>query len=188
MPSIQAVENAIRTWVRSGTGLDDAHVFFNDQPIPRPLGPYVTVRFTDDTQLGMVDTSTNFDETRDPGVEIEVKASTDQELNASIQVWQAPTVTPTNASDAPPSAIAIALRLTKAAWLPSISGALSEAGVSLIDTGTIHNLSRLLGAQWEGRAAFDAKFYFRDSISEFTTFIETAEIASSDQVISIPEE
>lgn len=178
MIDIAAVENALRTWVKTASGLDDAHVYFNDQKIERPVGPYVTIKLDSLIPQGAVDSlTTNFDDTRDPGVEVEQRVDALREAVVSIQVWQSPTP------------VQLATTIQVGMRLPSVQDALDEAGVCPFSTNTVQNLARLLGTAFDGRAAFDAHFYITGSLSEFTGYITAVngeiEISDSDRTTDV---
>lgn len=163
------LEDAIRAWVKTATGYDDAHVFFADQKPDRPAGPYITIRLDLATPLGAVDAvEENYDEDREDGAQIEQVIIGEREVVARLQVFNAAT---TGAG----SAISIMSAVQLALSLPSVRDALSAACASPHDRGSVQNLGALLGTAFDGRASLDVKFYTRETISEFTTWIERVE-------------
>lgn len=172
--SFESAENAIRAWIKSGSGFVDANVYFNDQKIERPNVPHVTIRLGDPVTLGAVDAViATFDEDRPVGEEFEHRVDGQRQLSASIQIWRGKT---TGAG----TAMSIAHQLQLAIRLPSINTALNVAGLGVLDVGTVRNLSGLLDSDFEGRAQFDVVFHYRESIAEYTTYIETAVVTDRD--------
>lgn len=169
------VENALRAWVKTTSGLDDAHVFWADQHVEYPSGPFITLRITGTTQVGeLSDVQTIYHSDGAPGQEIEKRVVDTEELTLSIQVWGAPVVS----SSGKPSAVALAAQVRTGLSLPSVRQALDDAGMSVHDTGSVQNLGTLLDTEFEGRAQFDAKAYYALTASEFTGYISSIDLVT----------
>ena len=57
-----AIEDAIQSWVTSGSGLPSTNVIWSDQQGPRPPAPYISMRLSEEDQDGLdwYDTEDNF--------------------------------------------------------------------------------------------------------------------------------
>lgn len=173
--ALEAREQAIRAWVKTASGLTDESVFFSNQKVERPASAYVTIRLGDLVPLGAVDPVTeNYDADRDPGVEIEQVVEGTRSLGVSIQVFN-------GAVAGALSAMNVAKKLQLGIRLPSVRDALNTAGMSPYQIGGVRNLAALLGTAFDGRAQLDVSFYVHETVSEFTTYIETAEITDLSQ-------
>lgn len=171
-----AIENALRTWVRSATGLGDAAVIFADQTGQRPAAPFVTIKLGTIIPLGAFDeTRTIYDADADPGEEVELRVSGQREFSVSLQAFSTVVTSPT--SDTLP-ARALLGKCQTALQLPTVKAAFDTAGVSCFDVGSVLNLSALVGTLFEGRAALDCRFYATDTASEFVGFIDEVETTS----------
>lgn len=170
------VEDALRAWVKASTGFDNEHVFFSDQKVPRPSGPYVTIRLGSVGMLGAVDPIEVKDAASPTaGAEIELQVRALREVSVGIQVWNAPAVAVSPAL----TAVGIASKIQVGLSLPSVRDAFAVACVSVIDMGSIQNLSSLLGTDFDGRSSFDVRCYVMLSASEFTTYIEKFELTNT---------
>lgn len=164
-----AVEDALRAWVKSASSYSDENVFFGQQKVERPAGPYITVQLDGPIPLGAFDAVTEHEATDpDPGEEIELRVTGEREVTVRVQVFNA-------ATTGSGSAVTVMTAVQLGISLPSVRDALDEAGVSPFDVGSIQNLGALLGTAFDGRAALDVRCYFRTTVSEFTTYIERVE-------------
>jgi hypothetical protein len=174
--ALAAVEDAIRAWVKSASGLNDSNVYFADQKVERPTGPFITIRIDGPTSLGAVDPLiTYYDAGRPAGMEIELRVEGQRSLLVSIQVWQAPTVVGTMS----PSAVDLAATVRTALRLPTIRDALGDAGLSPYNVEPIRNLGRVLGTAFDGRAQFDVEFYWVENASEFTGYVNELDVGET---------
>ncbi len=159
------IEDALRVWVKAGSGLGDAKVIWLDQTGARPAAPFIELKLGDIVPLGGVDpVETATDLMRPAGTEIELKVAGVRAFTVSLQAY---TATVTGAA----TARALLSLVQTALSLPSVRAALDAAGVTPFDEGEVHNLTGLLGTKFEGRAALDVQFYVRETLSEFTGFI-----------------
>lgn len=108
--------------------------------------------------------------------ELGVEAFTPDELAVSVQVSA-------RLDDTSPSltqhARAILGRAKAALWTPTVTSALRRAGVPPLRTGTVNDLSALLGSQFETRANLDVTFSVAAGIIDETGQIETADLSGS---------
>lgn len=174
------VETAIQNWVETASGLADNKVIWADQDGGRQATPYMTIRMGDLVAVGTGDEVEQiFDEEADAGEEIEHRIHGQRELHVTVQAF-GPVV---GAS----SARALLSKVQAALSLPSVRETLRAAGLTAFDAGKIQNISALLGADFEGRAVLDVRFYIAESVSEFTTYIEHVEVTdtSTDETFTI---
>lgn len=163
---VSAVEDALRAWVKTGSGFLDEFVYFANQKVDRPAGPYITLRVGGVESLGALDAVLEtFDEDADPGEEITLTVNGEREVSCSVQVFNAGT-------NGTGSAVTVLERVKLALGLLSVRDALNEAGISIFDAGNVQDLSSLLGSAFDGRAALEVRAYARDTVSEKTTYIE----------------
>jgi hypothetical protein len=168
-----SIESAVRAWIKAGSGFDDAHVFLGDQKVPRPTGPYITIKVMSDKSLGAVaEHFWVYDAHRPAGQEMAITTREQLELSLSIQVFNAATVGSSHAVD-------VMRRIRASIGLPSIRDAINNAGLGLSGISDIKNLSTLLGTAFDGRASMDVSFYTTCDASEYTTFIEKATITDT---------
>lgn len=171
--ALDTTENAIRTWIKAASGLADENIRWWNQKVEFPTGPFVTMQITAIPPRGAYDTvSTNYDADRPVGQEIEQLVIGERELNLSVQVHRGEVVGAN-------SAMALATRIALGVRLPSINEALNEAGVAPFDIGGAQDLAVLLGSTFSGRASVDARFNIRETVSEFTTYIQTVVMVES---------
>lgn len=165
-----AIEDALYSWVATST---DLPVIWGNQNARQPEGDYIAL--FPDGPFSIGQDSLRY-LTRDPspappaeapeaGEEIEAQVVGEREGHLLLQAY----------SEAAHGALMAFKMLGKAQTalaLPSVHTALSSAGISVFDTGRVQNIPALLEADIQGRASLRVRFYFRDSASEFLTFIE----------------
>jgi hypothetical protein len=175
--TVADMEDAIRAWVKAGTGFDDAHVFFSDQKIERPsAGPYATIRVQSIEHLGaLTDVNAYYDAGRDPGTEIELRVECQVNVVVQVQIWKGPTVSGSLA----PSSVSVANQVQLAIELPSVREALDAAGMSPHTWTQVQNLGALLGTAFEGRATFEVEFYAVMATSEYTGYIAEVDLTDT---------
>lgn len=161
-----AVENALRAWVKTASGYPDARLFYNDQKIERPADPYFTIRLDALVPFGAVDAvRDDYDALRPVGQEMQLQVVGERTVTVRLQVFNAAT---TGAG----SAMSLMSAVQLAIGLPTIRETLNVAGVSPFDIGSVDNLGALLGTTFDGRAALSVRCYIRETLSEYTTWIE----------------
>jgi len=172
-------QNAIVAWIKAGTGL--SRVVWSNQSVPKPAHDFVQVRLAAVRKLGGDELTRDQDLSRGPtasdedfplvldvpGTEIEFTVQGERELTLSIQVHTARAViTP----------VALLSRLQTSLSLESVRTGLLAAGLAPTDPGVVRDLSALVDTGWEGRASLECRFQFTETLSEFTTFIESAPV------------
>lgn len=163
------VHDALRAWVRDGSGLPDGKVIWADQTGPRPALPFADLRIGSSVPLGAVDeVSDNTDLGRPAGEEIEMRAQAVQEFYVTVRLFTAPTLDDS-------AARALLGRTQLALALPTKRSALALGGVTVFDRGEVQNLSAVKDAKFEGRAMLVVGCYTIESLSEYVGYIETVE-------------
>lgn len=178
-----AIQNALRGWVAVATGITLASVIMADQDGPRPAKPFATVRLSAVLPLGAYDGvyTSMVAGTPDPREEVLVTVAGHREIVVSIQVFTATT-------QGSASALVLANKLKSAASLPSQQAVFDAAGASLFEVGQVRDLSAVFRTANEGRAQVDARLYATESLTETTTFIETAVVNEGDpNEFTVPE-
>lgn len=166
------IEDALRVWVKSATGYADSAVIWAEQTGARPSGSIITLRLGELLPIGAYDELTsNTDLLRPAGTEVELKVEGMREFAVSLQAFGASTTGNSTGR-------AVLAKCQAALTLPSVRTALAAAGITPFDIGAVQNISALSHTKFEGRAILEVRFYVRDSISEFTGYIETVEKTS----------
>jgi hypothetical protein len=176
-----AVEDAVRAWVLTGSGLDNEHVIWADQDGPRPGLPFVTIKIGDLSPVGPADLVPDTDLARAAGQEIRRTVTQLFEFTASVQAF----TTPTTGTAAARSLLA---RVHTAVRLPTVNDALNLAGIAPFDVGKVQNLSAVLGQGFEGRASLEVRFYAQESLAENLGYITSIEIenTSASTIFTVP--
>lgn len=167
-----AVQDAIRAWVKTASGLADGAVIWSHQDGPRPSRPFMTVRLTAITATGDDWVESLYDGDRPAGQEIEKRVTGTREITVSVQAY-------TGSSTGSSTATALLTKVQIALALPSIRAALNDAGIGVLSRGSVTDLSAVLEDKFEGRAALEARFTTTDDISEYIGYIETVEVTET---------
>lgn len=168
-------QDAIVAWVQATSGRASGYIYWADQKIERPPFPFITLSMTGPTPVGSVDRRVDlYDATRPAYQEMESRVEGERTIMVTVQVWGAPVVS----DGINESAMTIASRVRTGIRLPGVNQALNAAGLGPHDIGAVVNLGKLLGTDFEGRASFEANFYVRETISEFGTYIATANVTN----------
>src|SRR5262245_40023776 len=118
------IEDAIRAWVKSASGLDDQHVIWAHQTGTRPSSTFIDIALGDLLPIGTTDELlTTYHSGAPVGQEIEIKARGQREFGVTIQCFGAP-VTGNS------SARAILSKVQTALSAPTPRAALHVAGLS----------------------------------------------------------
>jgi hypothetical protein len=160
-----AFQAALSAWVIAATGLDDARVVWTGKAIGLGLPPpYVTFNFQTVRQIGQPRLSTVEREAQyaDPGEELESLVETSHESVVTLTAW---------AADPTP----VLLDIQRKASLPSIRNALRAAGVGLAECRLITESNGVV----DGRAAMSVRLYTRETVTEYLTYVSTAEATNT---------
>lgn len=165
-----AMEKAIAAWVASKSGLPSGHVLWAPNNHGRPDGSYVTLQRGDLSPISARDEVQTIDHSNDDpppaaGAEIEYQVTAFRSFGVTLQCF-AP-----GAPRAAAAALSIVEALSMSLGLPSVLDALRAAGLSLYSRGSATYVPELVGTVFEGRALMELRFYVRDTVSEFGTFI-----------------
>ncbi len=166
------VEDAIRAWVLTGSGFEESRVWWRNQKIPQGQTDFCVIGLGELIPLGAFDGhETLTDLTRDDGQEIEIRVRGERELRVTVQTFS-------DAVTGNGAAKSVLSRIQASLGLPTIRKALNDAGLSPFDRGSITDLTALVGPNFEGRASLDCRFYLRETLSEYTGYIETVDAES----------
>lgn len=163
-----ALEDALRAWVMSATGLAESQVVFGHQPFRSPA-PSAMVAIIVDTpgHVGGPDAEDwDFDAQRAFGQEIRIATQGVRRLPVELQVI-APAVTGT------PTARDLVQRCQAALGLSEVRAALNDAGLGVIQEGSPRWLPGIAGAGYEGRAVLESVFSTRETAATRLGYIET---------------
>jgi hypothetical protein len=171
MPTPRDIEDALRAWVKTASGLDDAHVIWGWQGGPRPSGTHIDLRIGPRVPVGLDSHDWNYDAARPPGQEIEHRVTGLRELTLSVQCYSSEV---SGNASAPAILAAVQTRMR----LPSIHDALSSAGLSCFDNGQVMHVPQLVDADWESRAVLETRWYYRELETEMGGYIASVEITN----------
>lgn len=167
-----AAEDAIRNWVKTGSGLTDPFVYFANQQGKQPSGgPFIVIRLEGASPLGAYD-GVEFltDLTRAAGSEIELRTYAPREFVVTLTAFAGSVVTATGKETSKD----LLNRVRNAIGRESVIASLNAASLACYDIGDVVNISGLLEMKFESRATLEARFYTSDSDSEFTGYVTTA--------------
>ncbi len=102
------------------------------------------------------------------GQEIDQKAIGRREFDLTVQCFGG---AGQEAGDSSPAAVLSAVRA--ALTLPSKRAALSVAGLTCFDPGSVCNVAAVAGTIFEPRAIFEGRWYINEKVDENTGYIET---------------
>jgi hypothetical protein len=162
------IQEAIRTSVVAGTGLDDGQVVwaYNAyQGGERPAGErFVTLQLGPSTSIGIDGYSTEIDLGRPNGSEVELKATTIQKMGVYISCFGGTPIGNT-------SAYATLERFRNRLGLPGVRNLLLNAGLAPFDAGTVTNIPHIEGTKFESRAVLEMRCYLDVNESDYAGFI-----------------
>lgn len=168
------LEDAVRTWVVNATALGADRVYFSEQDLPvSEIAPRISIRLGDLVQIGQDGFHTSYDPLQPAGQEIEVKAAGMRELVVDLQAFAPTTV---GAGVTARSLLALA---QAALSLPSVRTLLNDAGLGLLEQGTVQRVPQPRQAMWEDRATLSVRFCVAQSVSERIGYIDTAVLTSN---------
>lgn len=177
------IENALVAWVKAQTGFATGQVLWANSNASRPAGEFVSLQLTDVTPITAADEVQAIDHTGDlvapdAGAEIEMAVQARRQFGLSLQCFApaGPIAVPRSATA--PRAILEALSASLA--LPSVKAGFEAVGVSCYSKGATQDIPALVGANFEGRAILDLRFYVVNGLSEFTTYIGTVDASGVD--------
>ena len=159
------IEAAIAAWIGAATG---ATVQWSNQHLPEPVRPYVKLKRISIVSHGMDEQRSSVDLER-VGEEVELQAVARREFTVSCHVYAMPAVGAATAAD-------LMERAKIALSLESTIDAFTAAGISVVESGNIGDLSESGDNSWSSRAQMDVRFHATATASERTTYIEKVEL------------
>ena len=181
------MERAIWRWLKAATGLPDAQIVWADQNVKQPPNPFLSLRIRDTLRIGSDYTEHTYDASAAAGQEIVQTVRGLREFTLGLQAFTSPVV----GND---SARALLAKVDTSVLLEENRLLLAEGGLVAFDAGPVLNLSALGGADFEGRAALDVRFYVSAALEARTGYIarvtltdETAE-PDATSTVEVPTE
>lgn len=172
--NMEVFENAIHAWLSSSI---DGEVVWAEQSAPRPEYPYGSLKITaGPTRYSqMWEKRTNTDLSRPDGSEVQFEVGVPCRFDVSCQVF---VKRPDNRH---PEAHAhnLLTRATAHLGLSSVADELNKDGISTIRVDSILNPGALISDAHVSRAAANVVFGAVLSLSEYTGYIATVDIRSS---------
>jgi hypothetical protein len=179
-PTLASIRAAILTWVSIGSGLPSGRIVWADQNAPAPSADYVSLRISGFVGLGSMHDQNQYidhsSESPPAGQEIEDINGGTAEMTLSMQAYCAP-VAGVLVTD---TAYTLMQSIRDSLFLPDLRDALNDAGLSPFDLGAVQNLAAVAGAQFEGRAALDVRFYVPETASERLGYITDVNVQQTD--------
>ncbi len=160
------VENAIAAWVMGASGLDADHVQWADQGLPRPAGPWISLKVISDDSAGAW---TDVEDAAEPqdGAEIRHVARELVRQVLSVQCFA-------GAALGVASAIALLRKVRGKIALPEAAEVLKDGGVGVGTVGPIRNVGAARAGAFEPRASMDVVIFLASEEEELGTYIEQA--------------
>lgn len=165
--SYDAIENAIHDQIVLASGLDPTKVIWDSQSRERPPSDFIDLNIS---ELETLDPATNeeeqsYDANRPNGSQIQITTVEDVELKVMIQYYAVP---PSGKTTAHARLAAVRTYLGR----EDVTDALWEDWIGLTNVGAVKRIPKVLEAEYESRAMFEATFRFKLSSTQFTTWIE----------------
>ncbi|MFZ5440464.1 MAG: phage neck terminator protein [Myxococcota bacterium] len=161
------LENAIRAWVLSSSGLSAGAVVFahQDGRVPEE-GAYISLG--DIVQVGLDELRWSFDPGQPAGQEVGFTTNGPRTFTVTCSFFGGPTTgSPTSRSRA--------LDCQSALRLPTVRSALNAAGLGVLQEGTVRWVPAMDGTGWQGGAVLEVLFCARQTASERTGYISQYE-------------
>jgi hypothetical protein len=174
------VEDAIRTWVKVGSGFGDQYVIWAEQDGPRPDDVYIALALDGPTRVHHDEVVQTYDGAAAAGQEIVQTVRGVRRLTAKLTCFY---------GDASGNAAARAVLadLITALELPSVRSMFLAAGLGLADVGPVRNVPAVRAPLFEGRATLDVDFHLIAELAERTGYIASAQLkgtVASDKTIA----
>lgn len=176
-----AIEDALQAQVARAVGFAGAKVIWEDQKLPRPARPFLTLAISEDlteesperyqrnNPAGVAGTLTP---TVTIGTELLVGTTGNVEFTLRVQAFTAEVIGNS-------SARAQLVKVRNAFAADSYCDALASSGIAVISRSTVQKLTEVLETKFEGRAALDIRCRVEDGHEETQTFIETVQITTT---------
>lgn len=167
----QTIRDGLYDAVNGATGWT---TIWSDQDAPQPAYPYITMRIiSGPLKLSeQDDVRQSFDAGQPLGEEIGRSTGGMREITVSIQAFQRQ-----SSSTPSTSAMDALTRLQGALGMATYLTALRTAGLSVVEVGTVQNVSTEVDDSWSDRAAMDVRGRLAASVTERGGYIDTTEIS-----------
>lgn len=180
---LRPIEDAIRAWVKTASGLSDAQIYFANQNGAQPASlPFITILISESMRtLGAYDEQEQITDLTQPnGQEITQIVTGQRDFLVSIQAFATGTVTGENTSFSFPvptgfgavTATELLTRVQTTLGLETIRFNLNAANLAPYDLGTIRRVDAVIETFYEGRAVLDVRFYSTDQALAQTGYIK----------------
>jgi hypothetical protein len=173
--NMETFENAIHSWFSDSI---ESTVIWSYQSAPRPKYPFGSLEII----AGPIAASparenrTTTDLGRDPGEEIEIETTVPCTITVRGQAY----VNLTDSREPQYNAMNLVTRAQSRLHLPSVQQDFYDANISVINDNGVENISEVLNDAFVSRAALTVAFGATLSLSEFTGYIKTVQIISTD--------
>jgi hypothetical protein len=153
------IEQALRAWIMTTTGLHDSKVIFADQDAPRPVsGPFATIKGRlSRTRIGAFD-----EEAASEDDDSDIIRTQRRRLTVSINLIGT-------------DALSLADDASDGLDRYDVREALDAVGLAVIDPGDVRDLTGLIETRHEERGQFDAVFHMVSQTTETVGWIEIVE-------------
>ena len=148
MINYTTIENNIKNWIRTETGLSSGNVISQNDNHPRPIGQYATVRIFDAVVIGH-DTFTTTNSINDT-VNLNYKGL--RRIMVGVNIYRDGTVTAQNQM----------ARLVSSFNRIDTGYYFSDLGYGIINSSEIRDLPELVNNNWENRKQCDFFIYVTD--------------------------
>jgi hypothetical protein len=169
------VQNALIAWLKTGSGYGTGAAIWRDQNRKKPATDFLTAKVIDLSSIGMPDVRQLQDLARagngttTVGTEIEFQVDAFKRLTVSVQAHTSSTV-------GSGKALAVLSKVQTSLHLETVRSALRVAGLAPFDFGQVQDLSAVVDTEFEGRAALTCGFYLTETLSDYATYIERANL------------
>lgn len=179
----EQLEAAVRAWVLSSSGLDDAHVYFRDEEgVASAPRPSVVISLGGAVPRGIDALTHTFDPKAKRGQEITIATLGWRELQASLEAFGTRTTEPDD-DGGEATARQVLANVCDSLFLPGIRGTLNRAGLGVKDAGSVVWHPGIQNAKWEGRAALVTTFFLLSTVTEKTGYIARVKVGGR---VSVP--
>lgn len=172
--NMEAFENAIHSWFSASI---DAEAIWANQSAPRPKYPYGSLKITAGptkySQMWERRTNTNLN--RPAGSEVQFEVGVPCRFDISCQVF----VKKPDSRHPEAHAHNLLTRAVSRLGLPSVADELNEDGISTIRVDSVLNPGTLISDAYVSRASVNVVFGTVLSLSEYTGYIATVDVKST---------
>lgn len=173
-----AIEGAIFDWVVDKLALPENQVIFEDQNLPQPPYPYVSLKRTagPTKEGGKDELRASTDLTQPAGQEIELLTAGLREFTLTTQVWVDPF---SGANDPNGDAVKLASKLQASLGQLTVQERFRTVGVAIIEELAVTDTSLVVNAEFISRATLDVRLRVTSGITERTGFYDKTLIEST---------